>query len=51
MYFRNYALQKTWLDLCLKSPVSEEPSKCNMANEPKHCSNLDDNSFTIFIDH
>ena len=50
MYFRNYGLQKTWLDQCLKSLVSEHPSKTNMVNEPKHCSNFKDTSFTIFID-
>ena len=26
MYFRNYGLQKTWLEKCLKSHVSEHPS-------------------------
>ena len=25
MYFRKYRLPKTWLDKCLKSPVSEDP--------------------------
>ena len=44
MYFRNYGLPKTWLDQCLKSPVSEDPSKSNMVNAPKHCSNLKDTS-------
>ena len=51
MYFRNYGLPKTWLDQCVKSPVSQDPSKSNMVNAPKHCSNLKDTSFTIFIDH
>ena len=51
MYFQNYGLQKTWLDQCLKSPVSEDLSKSNMVNVPKHCSNLKDSTFTIFIDH
>ena len=51
MYFRNYGLQKTWLDQYLKSPASEDPSKSNMKNAPKHCWNLKDSSFTIFIDH
>ena len=32
MYFRNSELPKTWLDQCLKSPVSEELSKSNMVN-------------------
>ena len=40
MYFRNCGLSKTWLDQCLKSPVSEDPTKSNMVNKPKHCSNL-----------
>ena len=51
MYFRNYGLPKTWLDKCLKSPVSEYPTKSNMVNAPKHCSNLRDTSFAIFINH
>ena len=51
MYFRNYGFPKTWLDQCLKSPVSEDPSKNNMVNVPKHCSNLKNSSFTIFIVH
>ena len=37
MYFRNYGFQKVLLDECLKSRVSEEPSKSNMVNGPKHC--------------
>ena len=51
MYFGNYGLPKTWLDQCLKSPFSEDPSKRNMVNTPKHCSNLKKSAFTIFIDH
>ena len=51
MYFRNYGLPKTWLDLCLESPVSEDPTKSNMVKAPKHCSNLKDTHFTIFLDH
>ena len=51
MYFRNYGLLKTWLDQSLKSPVSEDPSKSNKLNAPKHCSNLKDIPFTIFIYH
>ena len=34
-----------------KSPVSEDPTKSNMVNAPKHCSNLREHSFTIFINH
>ena len=37
MYFRNYGLQKTWFDQCLKGPVSDDPSKSNMVNAPKYC--------------
>ena len=36
MYFRTYELQKTWLDKCLKSLVSEDPLTSNMVNGPKH---------------
>ena len=49
MYLANYGLPKTWLDQCLKSPFSEDPTKSNMVNAPKHGSNLRDISFTIFI--
>ena len=50
MYFRNSGPRKT---LCqsLKSPVSRDPSKSNMANAPKHSWNVKDSSFTVFIDH
>ena len=51
MYFWTYGLRKTWLDKRLKSPVSEDPSKCNIVNAPKHCSNPNDSTFTVFIDH
>ena len=37
MYFASYRLPKPWLDKCLKSPISEDPSKCKIVNEPKHC--------------
>ena len=49
MYFRNYRLPKTWLDQCLKSPVSEDPTKSNMVNAPKHCSNLKDTSLPYLL--
>ena len=32
MYFRNYGLRNTWLDNCLKGPVSEDLSIDNMLN-------------------
>ena len=50
MGFPNYGLQKTWLEICLKSPVSEDPSTGNMVNGWKHCCNLNNITFTIFID-
>ena len=50
MDFWTYGLRKTWLDKCLKSPVSEDPLTSNMVNGPKHCWNLNDGTFTIFID-
>ena len=49
MYFRNYGLPKTWLDQCLKSPVSEDPTKSNMVNTPKHCSNLKETSLPYLL--
>ena len=51
MYFGNYGLPKTWLDQCLKNPVSEYPSKSSIQNAPKHCSHLKDSPFTTVIDH
>ena len=51
MYFWTYGLRKTCLDKCLKDPLSEDPSITNMVNGSKHCSNLNDNTFTIFINH
>ena len=49
MYFRNYGHQKTWLDQCLKSTVSEDPTKSNMVNALKHCSNLKDTSLPYLL--
>ena len=49
MYFRNYGLPKPWLDQCLKSPVSEDPTKSNMVNAAKHCSNLKDTSLPYLL--
>ena len=50
MYFRNYGLRKTWLDKHLKRNVSEEPFTGNVVNVPKHCFNLEERAFNIFID-
>ena len=51
MHYGNYRLQKTWLDQCLKSFVSQNPSTDNMANGSKHCCSLNDSTFSIFINH
>ena len=42
---------KTWLDKCLKSLFSGDPSKRNMVNWPKHCWNLHQSLFIILIDN
>ena len=49
MYFPNYRLRKAWLDKWLKSSVSEDPYTENMANCSKQCSNLNDSTFTKFV--
>ena len=51
MYFRNYRLRKRGLDKCLKNPISECFSTNNKVNGHKHCCNLDDGTFIIFIDN
>ena len=50
MHFGNYRLRKSRLNKCLKIPASEYTSRNNMVNGHKHCCNLDDVTFTIFID-
>ena len=50
MSLRNYGLGKPSLVKCLKSPVFEDPSKSNMVNGSKHCSDLNHNTFSIYID-
>ena len=47
--FLNLQLQKAWLDKCLKSPLSEDSSTRYIINGPKHCWNLNDSTFAIFI--
>ena len=49
--FWTYGLEKIWLDNCLKSPISEDPSTSNMVKRPKHCWNLNGSTFTKFIHH
>ena len=51
IYFWTDLLRKMWLDKCLKSSISEDPSTRNMANGPKHCWSLNSSTFVIFIDH
>ena len=49
--FWKLSTPETWLDKCLKSPISEHTSTSNMADVPKHCWNLHHTIFIIFIDH
>ena len=41
---------KTWSDKCLKTLVSEDPSRSNMVNVPNHYWNLHSSIFIKFID-
>ena len=50
-YFWIYGLGKTWLEKCLKSLVSDDPSTRKTGNSVIHCWNLSGSTFTIFIDH
>ena len=50
MYFWTYRLPKMFLDKCLKTSVSEDPSTSDIINGLKHCWRLSDSTFTIFID-
>ena len=49
MYFWTYGHRKTFLNKCLKGLVSDNPWTSNMVNGPKHCWNLNNKTFTIFI--
>ena len=49
MYFPKHQLRKTWLDKCLKSRLSDDVWTENMENWSKQCSNLNDSTFTKFI--
>ena len=51
MCFQTYGLQKTWLDKCLRSPASEEPSRSNMVNGSKHCLKLNDRRCIFELTH
>ena len=37
MFLQNYELRKTWLEKCLKTLASDDPSTSNMVNGTKHC--------------
>ena len=51
MYLRKSRFRKIWLDKWLKSRISEDPYTENAANVSKHFWNLNDSTFTIFINH
>ena len=51
MHFWTCGYQKTWLDKCLKILVSDDTLTRNMVIGPKVCWNLNDSTFTIFIDY
>ena len=42
---------KRWSDKCLNSLASEDLSRSNIVNVPKHCWNLHNSIFIKFIDH
>ena len=48
---QKHPLGKIWLDKYLKSRASENPERDNNENESKNFSNLNDSTFTIFINH
>ena len=37
VYIRNCGLRNTWLNRCLKSSISQDPSRSNMVRATKHC--------------
>ena len=49
MYLPKYRPRNTWLDKCPKSCVLEDPWTEKMENWSKQCSNLNDRTFTKFI--
>ena len=51
LVFPKLRTPKTWLDKCLKSHVSEDPSTRNMVKVLKQCWSLHHRPFFIFIDH
>ena len=51
MYFWNYGLSKTSLDKEQKSNALERPWTSNILNRLKKIWNVNDGTFTMFIDH
>ena len=51
MYSRNTGSKKYCLVNLIKSRVSEDPQTDNAANVSEHYCNLNDSTFTIFINH
>ena len=49
IYLRNYGLRKSRLDKGLKRNLSEHRSTVNMLNGPKHCCNLQESTFIMFL--
>ena len=49
--FWKLSTPKTWLRKCLKSPISENPLKSNMADLNNHCWNLHHSIFILFIEY
>ena len=43
--------RKTCLDKCLKGPVWDDPSTCDMVNRQMHWFNLNESAFIILSDH
>ena len=48
--FLNLRTPKNVVRYMSKKSLSDDPSTSNMVNGPKHCWNLNDSTFTIFID-
>ena len=51
MYFLDHEQQKTLLDNCLKSRVSEQALTANMLTGPKYCWNTGSSIFIMFFYH
>ena len=51
MYFGKSRLGKIWLDKCQKSRISQDPYGENIGNRLKRYSNLNEGTFTKFVNH